>query len=244
MLTTEPRPEKGPANWDVFKYPGLWAPLVIFALTIFVPVAVTLFLISLGVFKPDFGSAGLGLAHSWLDFAIGGAVFLLMAIPSVWLIASASRIRFSEVLRSAAVVARSDWRLILWVFVATFVAGTFLDRILVPLGLDATELTQSILARPLFAVLAVTVGPVAEELWGRGLVYGALRRWGVWPAILGSTLLTAAIHLNWVQFIGTLPGMLGLGWLRHKTGRVGPGIILHVGWNVLALGLGLLAVGL
>jgi hypothetical protein len=38
------------------------------------------------------------------------------------------------------------------------------------------------------------VGPVAEELYFRGMVYGSLRRWGFWPALALSTLMFSLLH--------------------------------------------------
>ena len=38
------------------------------------------------------------------------------------------------------------------------------------------------------------IGPVAEELFFRGLIYGYLRRWGVWPALVLSTSVFALLH--------------------------------------------------
>jgi membrane protease YdiL (CAAX protease family) len=38
------------------------------------------------------------------------------------------------------------------------------------------------------------IGPVAEEIYFRGLVYGGLRRWGFWPALALSTLLFSLLH--------------------------------------------------
>jgi membrane protease YdiL (CAAX protease family) len=38
------------------------------------------------------------------------------------------------------------------------------------------------------------IGPVAEEIYFRGLVYGSLRRWGFWPALALSTLMFTLLH--------------------------------------------------
>ena len=53
------------------------------------------------------------------------------------------------------------------------------------------------------------IAPVAEEVYFRGLVFGWLRRWGFWPALLLSTALFSALHpagtgLPLTQFIGGL----------------------------------------
>lgn len=38
------------------------------------------------------------------------------------------------------------------------------------------------------------IAPIAEELYFRGLLYGYLRRWGFWPALLLSTLVFTVLH--------------------------------------------------
>jgi len=51
-------------------------------------------------------------------------------------------------------------------------------------------------------VLGGIVGPVAEELFFRGIVYGALRRWGMLTAIAVTTVVFAALH--WIG-TGAMP---------------------------------------
>lgn len=38
------------------------------------------------------------------------------------------------------------------------------------------------------------IAPIAEELYFRALLYGYLRRWGFWPALLLSTLVFTLLH--------------------------------------------------
>jgi membrane protease YdiL (CAAX protease family) len=38
------------------------------------------------------------------------------------------------------------------------------------------------------------IGPVAEEIFFRGVIYGYLRRWGFWPALGVSTLIFTLLH--------------------------------------------------
>lgn len=46
----------------------------------------------------------------------------------------------------------------------------------------------------LFFLVGVLIGPVAEEIFFRGILYGFLRRWGVATAMLASTLLFVFAH--------------------------------------------------
>jgi uncharacterized protein len=47
---------------------------------------------------------------------------------------------------------------------------------------------------PLFFAVGGLIGPIAEELFFRGLLFRALRRWGAPAAILGTTILFALLH--------------------------------------------------
>ena len=82
----------------------------------------------------------------------------------------------------------------------------------------------------------VVIGPTAEEILFRGLMYGALeKRLRVFGAILASSLVFALVHLQAMYVIPIfLLGMV-LGWARWKTGSLGLPILLHVLNNGFAL---------
>jgi hypothetical protein len=71
--------------------------------------------------------------------------------------------------------------------------------ILHAVGIDPLRFFQpSPAARPanlaaLFLVGGV-IGPVAEEIYFRGLIFGYCRRWGFWPALGLSTLIFTLLH--------------------------------------------------
>jgi membrane protease YdiL (CAAX protease family) len=78
--------------------------------------------------------------------------------------------------------------------------------------------------------------PIAEEIFWRGIVLRALdRRWGQWPAIVGSGMFFAAAHFQPVQFAGLtiIGGVLGFITLRY--GRLGPAIAAHMAFNLVAV---------
>lgn len=82
-------------------------------------------------------------------------------------------------------------------------------------------------------ILIVVVGaPVVEELFFRGLLLRSVeRRFGPWPAIIVSSLVFAAVHFQLLQFPAlALFGLLA-GWLTIRSGRLGPAIWAHVGFN-------------
>lgn len=74
-------------------------------------------------------------------------------------------------------------------FAVMFAAG--LD----PLALVRMPLPKRALDLALFFIVGGLAAPVAEEMFFRGVVYGFLRRWGVVPALILSTLFFVLPHL-------------------------------------------------
>ncbi len=86
--------------------------------------------------------------------------------------------------------------------------------------------------------LACVIGPIAEELFFRGLVFSSLRRRVSRPAaMLISGALFSALHTN---LIGFLP-ILALGWvladLYERTGSLAAPIAVHIVHNTLLISL-------
>lgn len=93
-----------------------------------------------------------------------------------------------------------------------------------------------------FAVLAVAVAPVLEELLFRGLVLrGLMLRLGFWPAAVISSLFFGVFHAQGTDASSALivvaTGVFGLGLcvLVRRTGRLGPGIGVHALRNAVAV---------
>jgi membrane protease YdiL (CAAX protease family) len=63
-----------------------------------------------------------------------------------------------------------------------------------PLDLIRTRVTRQISAMMLLLVVGGLIGPVAEEFFFRGIIYGFLRRWGILPALILSTALFVGLH--------------------------------------------------
>ncbi len=92
----------------------------------------------------------------------------------------------------------------------------------------------------LMVLLACVIGPIAEEIFFRGVVFASLRRHlPIFWAIAGSAGLFALLHGNW---IGLLPIMiLGglLAYLYERTGTLTVPIVVHIFhnsfqlWNVM-----------
>lgn len=86
--------------------------------------------------------------------------------------------------------------------------------------------------------LVVVVVPIGEELFFRGLTYGALRRILTRPlAILASAAFFAVAHLQFVEFLPIFILGVILAYLYDFTGSLVPGMIAHAVNNLGALAL-------
>lgn len=86
-------------------------------------------------------------------------------------------------------------------------------------------------------VLIVVIGaPIVEELFFRGLLLrSAERRWGRWWAVAVSSLVFGAVHLQPLQFPALVAVGVVLALLTLRTGRLGPAIFAHMGFNAVAV---------
>ncbi|MFP5219449.1 MAG: CPBP family intramembrane glutamic endopeptidase [Actinomycetes bacterium] len=90
----------------------------------------------------------------------------------------------------------------------------------------------------LFAVLAVTVAPVVEEVLFRGVALrGLMTRLPFWPAAVITTVFFALLHVQrasagavYVVVVITVLGLV-LCVLTRRTGRLGPAIGVHALYN-------------
>jgi len=63
-----------------------------------------------------------------------------------------------------------------------------------PTDLIAANLPSTQPSLLFFLVVGGIIGPVAEEIFFRGMLYGYFRRWGMWSALLLSTLVFVMAH--------------------------------------------------
>jgi len=85
-----------------------------------------------------------------------------------------------------------------------------------------------------FAIVGVGA-PIAEEIYFRGMaqrIFG--RRLGPVWAIVAAAAFFAATHLQPLQFPALFMFGIVLGFLAWRTGRLGPALWAHVGFNVVA----------
>ncbi|MGH9213153.1 MAG: lysostaphin resistance A-like protein [Acidimicrobiales bacterium] len=93
-------------------------------------------------------------------------------------------------------------------------------------------------------ILIVGIGaPIFEEIFYRGLMQRALqRRLGDWPAVVVTAVVFGLSHFQLLQMPGLILFGMVVGVLALRTGRLGPSIAAHVGFNLVSVGL-LLATG-
>ena len=65
-----------------------------------------------------------------------------------------------------------------------------------PLRLLSVSLPSPPLGIILYFIVGGALAPVAEEIFFRGFLFGWLRSWGPVAAVIGSTLIFMAVHLN------------------------------------------------
>ena len=85
-------------------------------------------------------------------------------------------------------------------------------------------------------LLVVGIGaPIAEELFFRGLFQRAAQsRFGAWQGWLLVAAVFGASHFQVLQFPGLFVAGLLFGGLAWRSGRLGPAIFAHIGFNTVA----------
>ena len=132
---------------------------------------------------------------------------------------------------------RSEWKL-LAVGAAMLVTLGMLQNLL-PMPKDTPF--EHLFDRPrdayLLAIIAVSLGPLMEELFFRGFMYPVLaRRWGAAWGIVLTALPFGLIHLpqyGWAWGAALVIVLVGVvcGVVRAITGSVGASFLVHAGYN-------------
>ena len=87
------------------------------------------------------------------------------------------------------------------------------------------------------AVLIITWGPFAEELFYRGLGVTALRLFGPAVAVVGTAVAFGLAHGILVALPPLVVFGLGLAWVRLRSDSVWPGFIAHAAYNAVGIAL-------
>jgi membrane protease YdiL (CAAX protease family) len=102
-------------------------------------------------------------------------------------------------------------------------------------ALRFTELLAPLEIKYLVAVLGtVIVAPMAEELVFRGYLLNLwIARRGVWFAVIASSVVFGAFHLETAVFAAPMGIVYALVYLRYQS--LWPGIFIHAAYNLFAL---------
>jgi membrane protease YdiL (CAAX protease family) len=167
-----------------------------------------------------------------------GSFFYLLVLAVVLLIASGIDRRDAFALRRP-----SSWRLAAGLAVGLLVSLLIVASVLEPVlgagdeqGLDPTGWDSD--RAPAFALNAfvtAVLGPIVEEALFRGIGFYLLAQFGQVAAIVVTAIAFALTH-------GILVGLpiffiigVGLGFIRSRTGSIYPPVLLHAGFNGIAL---------
>ncbi|MEO1001493.1 MAG: type II CAAX endopeptidase family protein [Cyanobacteria bacterium J06638_7] len=83
-----------------------------------------------------------------------------------------------------------------------------------------------------FALTAMVLAPLFEESLFRGVLLPVLgKRWGGTVGVLATALVFGLAHLSFGELLPLVVLGLGLGWLRLRSGRLGPCVLMHGLWN-------------
>lgn len=108
---------------------------------------------------------------------------------------------------------------------------------------ELADPTSSVVARVAIVAALVFLGPVVEEMVYRGVLLRSLSHRGQWFTILTTAAVFAGVHIVTLtrpilaSAAVVLPPLFILGgllaWLTLHTGRLGPAIFTHTGFNTV-----------
>lgn len=165
------------------------------------------------------------------QFLIDGAVAVLLFL----LVEGKYHVRFWDAIRWN--WPRGEWRML--GLGAVMLLGLSMVENLLPMPKSTPF--EKLFLRPrdayLLAIIAVTLGPLVEELFFRGFLYPVLaRRWGVAWGISLTALPFAAMHMPqygyaWGALLVIFIVGVVCGLVRAVTKSVGASFLVHVGYN-------------
>lgn len=149
-------------------------------------------------------------------------------------------------------VLKDVWRALLGFagfYVLLIIAGTIINSLSPNLNNQQQDLGFNNLTTGTDNILAfialVILPPLGEETLVRGYLYSGLRKfWRFWPALLFTSLLFGAAHLEfgsggplvWAAAVDTFLLSVVLCYLREHTGALYAGMLVHLLNNVIAFG--------
>ncbi len=126
-------------------------------------------------------------------------------------------------------------------FIVLFGGGILYLLGMNPMAMVRTRLPSDTGQLLLYLTLGGLIGPVAEEIFFRGFVYGFFRRWGIMAALLGSSLVFVLAHsVTGVPFTQMVGGLL-FAVSYEIEGKLMAPITIHVTGNSAIFALSLMA---
>jgi membrane protease YdiL (CAAX protease family) len=100
-----------------------------------------------------------------------------------------------------------------------------------------TERANGAVGVVLLVVIVGVLAPIFEEIFFRGLVQRAVLKRGLPPvAAIGITAVAfGATHFELLQLPGLVLAGALFGFLAHRSGRLGPAIAAHMGFNMVTV---------
>jgi membrane protease YdiL (CAAX protease family) len=171
--------------------------------------------------------------------------FFAVVVVAVWVGTVRHGRAASELLGLRPFAARWWWLAPLCILLLSIALDEGLLRLVRGLsGVDLTPRTSHViagLATTLPLALAATVaigllGPLAEELLFRGVIYGYVDgRFGANAAWATSSILFALAHVEPAHIVLVLPIGILLGWIRMRSGSLWPCVVAHMANNTIVV---------
>lgn len=93
--------------------------------------------------------------------------------------------------------------------------------------------SDNAVSRVFLSFIIMIFAPFFEEIMFRGSVYNSCEQLGGWSMVLAGGIIFGLFHMNYSQIIYTAVLGTGACFLYKKTRSIIPGIILHLGMNIL-----------
>lgn len=103
----------------------------------------------------------------------------------------------------------------------------------IPAAGESTSI--SLAGNLLYALFAILIAPLFEEIVFRGLIVKPLKKYSTSFAILFSALLFGFLHMNFYQGIPVVGMAIALGYMYVKTGNLAVPFLMHVINNLIAV---------
>ena len=81
----------------------------------------------------------------------------------------------------------------------------------------------------------IVVSPIIEEVIFRGVLWSFLKRYiNEKNVFIATSLIFAAVHIDFLHVVGLLPASFLVGWFRYRTGDIKASLLCHMSNNLVA----------